>query len=134
MEGKIMADNQGGGDNLVYFLIGASIGAITALLFAPKAGSVLRSEIADTTRKGLDYARDTGQEIGERANAYYQFGVERASELNKRGKVISDLTEQSNDLIDRQKTQIAAAFEAEQEDNREAKQSGKEKARAAFED
>ena len=43
-----MAENQGGGggggDKLVYFLIGAGIGAITALLFAPKSGSELRSE------------------------------------------------------------------------------------------
>ncbi len=49
-----MVENQDGdGDKFVYFLVGAGIGAITALLFAPKAGSELRSEIADGTRKGL---------------------------------------------------------------------------------
>src|SRR5262245_6955837 len=91
-----MAENQGGnggGDKLVYFLIGAGIGAITALLFAPKSGSELRSDIADATKKGLDYARDTGRELGERANEVYQTGVDRASDLSNRSKdAVGDLT------------------------------------------
>ena len=45
-----MAENAGG-DKLVYFLIGAGIGAVTALLFAPKAGAELRADIADRTRR-----------------------------------------------------------------------------------
>jgi len=123
-----MAETQGGGggggDKLVYFLIGAGIGAITALLFAPKAGSELRSEIADATRKGLDYARDTGREIGERASDYYQTGVDRASDLTSRGKdAVSDLTDKGKDLINRQKAQFAAAIEAGKQGYREAKQS-----------
>ncbi|MFN7927242.1 MAG: YtxH domain-containing protein [Blastocatellia bacterium] len=46
------------GDKLVYFLIGAGMGALAALLFAPKAGSELRADIADVTRRGVDQARD----------------------------------------------------------------------------
>ena len=89
-----MADNSGNsGDKLVFFLIGAGIGAVTALLFAPKAGSELRSEIADATKKGLDYARDTGRDIGERAQDYYHTGVERAADLTTRGReAVGDLT------------------------------------------
>ena len=57
-----MANQNGNsGDKLVYFLIGAGIGAVTALLFAPKSGTELRSEIADATKKGLDYARETSR-------------------------------------------------------------------------
>src|SRR5262245_26814552 len=116
LEDRVMSDNQGGGggaDKLVYFLVGAGIGAITALLFAPKSGSELRSEIADATRKGLDYARDTGREIGERASEYYQTGVERASDLTTRGKeAVRDLTDRGKDLISRQKGQFSAAIEA----------------------
>jgi gas vesicle protein len=64
-----MAENRGGGsDKLVYFLIGIGVGAVTASLFAPKAGSELRSEIADATRNGVVYAHDTGRHIGERAS------------------------------------------------------------------
>jgi gas vesicle protein len=119
-----MAENQGGGggDKLVYFLIGAGIGAITALLFAPKSGSELRSELADATRKGLDYARDASREIGERASDYYQTGVDRASDLTSRGKeAVTDLTDRGKDLINRQKGQFAAAIEAGKQGYREAK-------------
>ncbi|MGE0885148.1 MAG: YtxH domain-containing protein [Blastocatellales bacterium] len=131
-----MADNQGnGGDKLVYFLIGAGIGAITALLFAPKAGSELRSEIADATRKGLDYARDTGRDIGERATDYYHTGVERASDLTARSKeAVTDITQRGKDLITNQKAQFAAAIEAGKQGYREAKQADQGRVSAAVEE
>jgi gas vesicle protein len=132
-----MAENQGGGggDKLVYFLVGAGIGAITALLFAPKTGSELRSDIADATRKGLDYARDTGREIGERASDVYQTGVERASDLTTRGKeAVSDLTDRGKDLISRQKGQFTAAIEAGKQGYREAKKADQGKVSAAVEE
>jgi gas vesicle protein len=132
-----MAENQsgGGGDKLVYFLVGAGIGAITALLFAPKTGSELRSEIADATRKGLDIARDTGREIGERASEAYQTGVERASDLTTRGKeAVSDLTDRGKDLISRQKGQFTAAIEAGKQGYREAKKVDQGKVSAAVEE
>jgi len=124
-----MAENQSGGgaDKLVYFLVGAGIGAITALLFAPKSGSA--------TRKGLDYARDTGREIGERATEAYQTGVERASDLTTRGKeAVSDLTDRGKDLISRQKGQFSAAIEAGKQGYREAKKADQGKASAAVEE
>ncbi len=128
-------DNGNGGDKLVYFLIGAGIGAITALLFAPKAGSELRSEIADATKKGLDYARDTGRDLGERATEYYQTGVDRASDLGTRSReTVNDLTERGKDLINRQKAQFAAAIEAGKQGYREAKQSDQGKVSAAVEE
>ncbi len=142
-----MAENQGGsGDKLVYFLIGAGIGAVTALLFAPKTGSELRSNIADATRKGLDYARDTGRDISERASDYYHTGVERASEayhtgvdrasdITHRGKdAVNDLTDRGKDLINRQKAQFAAAIEAGKQGYREAKQADQGKVSASVEE
>ncbi len=131
-----MADNQGGGgDRLVYFLIGAGIGAVTALLFAPKAGTELRSDIADATRKGLDYARDTGRDLGERATEYYQTGVERATDLGARGKdAVGDLADRGKDLISRQKAQFAAAIDAGKQGYREAKQADQGRVSAAVEE
>ena len=131
-----MADNQNnGGDKLVYFLIGAGIGAVTAMLFAPKAGSELRSDIADATRKGLDYARDTSRDLGDRATEYYQTGVERASDLSSRSKdAITDLTQRGKDLIGNQKAQFAAAIEAGKQGYREAKQADQGKVSAAIEE
>ena len=98
-----MAETRGGrSDKLVDFMIGAGVGALITLLFAPKAGSELRSEIADTTRKGFDYARDTGRDIGE-----------RASDLTARGKeAVPDLTDRGKELINSQKAQLTAAVGA----------------------
>ncbi len=42
---------------LSYLLIGGGIGALLALLFAPKSGHELRGDIADVTRKALKRAR-----------------------------------------------------------------------------
>ena len=128
-----MADNEGGGgDKLIYFLIGAGIGAVTALLFAPKAGAELRSELADATRKGLDLARDTGRDLSERASDYYHTGVEKASEATARGKdAVSDLTDRGKDIVTRQKAQFAAAIEAGKQGYREAKQADQAKNKAS---
>ena len=128
-----MADNEGnGGDKLIYFLIGAGIGAVTALLFAPKAGAELRSELADATRKGLDLARDTGRDLSERASDYYHTGVERATEATARGKdAVNDLTDRGKDLVSRQKAQFAAAIEAGKQGYREAKQADQAKNKAS---
>lgn len=128
-------DNGGSGDKLVYFLIGAGIGAVTALLFAPKTGSELRSEIADATKKGLDIARDTSRDVSERATEYYQTGVERAQDLSARGReAVQDLGDRSKDLINRQKAQFAAAIEAGKQGYREAKQADQSKVSAAVEE
>jgi len=128
-------DNGNGGDKLVYFLIGAGIGAVTALLFAPKAGSELRSEIADATKKGIDYARDTSREVSERAGDLYQTGVERAADLSARSKdAVGDLTDRGKDLINRQKAQFSAAIDAGKQGYRDAKQADQDKVSAAVEE
>ncbi len=66
---------------LTCFAIGAAVGAVAALLFAPKSGRELREDIADATRKGVDRARETGSQIGERAGEYYGAARGRAGEL-----------------------------------------------------
>lgn len=121
-----MASNNGdsSGDKLVYFLIGAGIGAITALLFAPKSGEELRSDIADATKKGIDYARDTSRDLGDRATDYYQQRVEQVADFSSRGKeAVSEIADRGRDLVNRQKSQITAAIEAGKQGYREAKQS-----------
>ncbi|MDQ4121114.1 MAG: YtxH domain-containing protein [Acidobacteriota bacterium] len=67
-------------DKLTYLLIGGGIGAVVALLFAPKSGAELREDIADTTRKGVDMGRERATQIGERAGEYYEVARERAGE------------------------------------------------------
>ena len=52
---------------LTYLLIGGGIGAILALLFAPKSGEELRGDIADATRKGIEKGRETAAQLQEKA-------------------------------------------------------------------
>src|SRR3954463_10148217 len=66
---------------LTFLLIGGGIGAVIALLFAPKSGTELREDIADATRKGIEKSKETAAQLQERAGEYYEVGRERASEF-----------------------------------------------------
>ncbi|HEV2762891.1 MAG TPA: YtxH domain-containing protein [Pyrinomonadaceae bacterium] len=66
---------------LTYFLIGGTVGAIVALLFAPKSGRELRGDIADATRKSVDRTRETATQLGTRAGEYYDAAAAKAGEL-----------------------------------------------------
>lgn len=66
---------------LTYLLIGGGIGAILALLFAPKSGHELREDIADATRKGLEKSKEVAGNLQEKAGEYYEVSRERANEF-----------------------------------------------------
>lgn len=61
---------------VLYLLAGGSIGAITALLLAPKSGRELRQDIVDKTHDGYDLAQRTAVELQD-------LGVEIAGSLKK---------------------------------------------------
>ena len=63
------------------FLLGGVVGAVVALLLAPKSGRELRGDIADATRKGVDRTRETAQVARARAGEYYESASQRAGEL-----------------------------------------------------
>lgn len=66
---------------LTYLLIGGGIGAVVALLFAPKSGIELRGDIADATRKGIEKSKEKAAHLQEAAGEYYEVSRERAGEL-----------------------------------------------------
>src|SRR5687768_18412725 len=81
---------------LTYLLIGGGIGAVIALLFAPKSGEELRGDIADATRKGIEKSKETAAQLQERAGEYYEVGRERAGELYQTGREkASEITEKA---------------------------------------
>lgn len=69
------------GNKLLFFLIGGSIGAAVALLFAPKSGDELRSDIADATRRGYDTALGKAKELKDRSAEVVGNVRDRANEL-----------------------------------------------------
>lgn len=78
-----MGNDRGEGisTKLTFFLVGAGIGAVLALLFAPKSGEELRNDIADATRKGIDRSREAAQQLGTKASEYYDTTKQKAGEL-----------------------------------------------------
>ncbi len=59
------------GDKLTYLLVGGGIGAVLALLFAPKSGNELRGDISDATRKGYGRTREAAQQLKQKSGRYY---------------------------------------------------------------
>jgi gas vesicle protein len=126
-----MSDNDSGASKLAYLLIGGGIGAILALLFAPKSGRELRGDIADVTRKGIDYGREQGRMIGEVAGDYYERGRGKANELVDVGRErVSSLVDHGRDVVTSKRDAVTAAIEA----GKQAYQDTKRKGRAAGED
>ena len=79
--GRGRRDDSGLGTQLTCFALGATVGAVVALLFAPKSGRELREDLADATRKGVDRARETGSQLSARAGEVYGTATTRAGEL-----------------------------------------------------
>lgn len=90
------------GTKLTYLLIGGGIGAVVALLFAPKSGHELRGDIADATRKGIEKSKETASHLQERAGEYYEVGRERATEY------IHTAQEKAGELAEKARTAAAS--------------------------
>lgn len=98
---------------LTYLLVGGGIGAILALLFAPKSGEELRGDIADATRKGIERSKEAAAQIQERAGEYYEVGRERASEIYQTASEKAvELTEKAKSVAANTTNPFAAAIEA----------------------
>jgi gas vesicle protein len=115
---------------LTYLLIGGGIGAILALLFAPKSGQELRGDIADATRKGIDRSREAAQQLGDRAGEYYEATRGRAAELySQAAERVGEVAQSARDAAARQGGTLSAAIDAGkkayQEEKRKTEMSGR---------
>ena len=106
-----MSENSGGGDKFIFFVAGAGIGAVLALLFAPKSGRETRELIARTATDSRDFIASKVTE-----------GRQLVDE--KRRKITDDFgtfVDKSKEAVQRQKEQLTAAFEAGKAAYREEK-------------
>lgn len=107
-----MSERSSGGDKFLYFLAGAGIGAVLALLFAPKSGRETRDLIARTAVDGRDFLANKVAE-----------GKQFVGDTSR--KVSDDFTtfvDRSKDALIRQKEQVTAAFEAGKTAYKESKE------------
>jgi gas vesicle protein len=125
---------------LTYLLIGGGIGAILALLFAPKSGQELREDIAVATKKGIEKGKETAVHLQdaagdyyevtrERANEIYHTAQERAGEFSEKAKMTAEeLGEKAKAAAAQTANPISAAFEAGKEAYKEEKRKNEAKA------
>ena len=100
-----------GGDKFLYFLAGAGIGAVLALLFAPKSGKETRELIARTATEGRDL-------VTSKVSEGRQYVEDRGRKV---GDDFSSFVDRSKEALSRQKEQLTAAFEAGKAAYREEK-------------
>ncbi len=94
-----MSDDNGS-SKLGFFLAGLGIGAILALLFAPKSGKETRDYLTQKAAEGKDYMTAKGRELRE-----------QAEELMDKGK----------NLLSKERERVAAAIEAGRQTYKEEK-------------
>ena len=98
---------------LTYLIVGGGIGAILALLFAPKSGEELRGDIADVTRKGIEKSKEAAAQIQEKAGDYYEVSRDKASELYQTAAdKAGELTEKAKSVAANTANPFSAAIEA----------------------
>ena len=98
---------------LTYLVIGGGIGAVLALLFAPKSGVELRGDIADATKKGIEKGKEAAAQIQEKAGDYYEVSRDKVGELygtatDKAGEI----TEKAKSAAARTANPFSAAIDA----------------------
>ena len=83
--------DQNGASKVAYFLAGMGLGAIVALLFAPRSGKETRDYIAQKAEEGREYVTARGRELRTQAE---------------------QAVEKAKDVVAKQKEQLSAALEA----------------------
>ncbi len=122
-------EETGATTKLTYLLIGGGIGAILALLFAPKSGEELRGDIADVTRKGIEKGKETATLVGEKAGDYYEVTREKAGELySSAQEKAGALSEKAKGAVSSASNPFSAALEAGKEAYTDEKRRNESKA------
>jgi len=74
------------GREAAYFLTGLGIGAVLAVLFAPKSGEEAREWIADTAEREFKILRRKGARSVKQFHAALSKGEEKVAEILRSGK------------------------------------------------
>jgi len=95
---------ENGGSKIAFFLAGMGVGAVLALLFAPKSGQETRDFLTQKAEEGRDYVSARGRDLRKQAE---------------------EVVDKAKDVVSKQKEQLSAALEA----GKQAYQEEKGKAR-----
>ncbi|MGD1063040.1 MAG: YtxH domain-containing protein [Terracidiphilus sp.] len=93
------------GQGLAWLLVGLGVGALVAILYAPKSGRETREDIARGAREGTEYLRARSKQAAEQVGMLVDKGKEQVGEYVERGR----------SFVGDQSTRVAAAVEAGRE-------------------
>ena len=96
-----MSEESTAGEKALYFVLGAMIGAVTALLLAPRSGVETRKLIVSKAREGADFVANHTKVVAEKASEYVDKG---------------------KDILQQQRNSVAAAIDAGKQAYREEKE------------
>jgi len=113
MRNEYERDETSAATKLTYLLVGGGIGAVLALLFAPKSGQELRGDIADATRKGIEKSKEAAAQLQEKAGEYYEVSRDKASEFYQTAAdKAGELSEKAKSAAANTANPFSAAIEA----------------------
>lgn len=84
------------------FLIGVGVGAIVALIFAPKSGKELRGNISNTAHRGADFANNGIKQVKDGVTHLYTASCDKTV----------DIINASKNLLNQQKNIVTKAVDA----------------------
>jgi gas vesicle protein len=94
----------GTGEKTLFFIMGAFLGAATALLLAPRSGEETRKLIASKAKDGADYVASRSRDVAEKTSGFVDRGKE---------------------ILQQQRESLSAALEAGKQAYREEKDKAK---------
>lgn len=72
------------------FLVGAGVGAVIALLYAPRSGKETRRMISRKAEDGADYIAAKGKEFRRQAEDFVEKGRETAERIAERSRSFAE--------------------------------------------
>ncbi len=78
-----MSDNNGA-SKFAFFLAGLGVGAILALLFAPKSGKETREYLSQKADEGKDFMTAKSKELRKQAEEFVEKGKDRLAKEKER--------------------------------------------------
>src|SRR5690554_2011859 len=109
-------NNMNGKDFLLGAVVGGVIGAITALLLAPKPGEELRADIKDTVQTVSNKTQEIAGQVSERSQSIAKNVSERGQVLAKNvGSHTTELVDKAKELAGTVVTEVKGWKEAREE-------------------
>lgn len=83
-------DSNSAGSNLVFFLLGAAVGAAVALLYAPQEGQATRRIISERAGEVKDKASEVSHQVAQTAREKWHVVREKGQEYLHRAHPVED--------------------------------------------